>query len=156
MPRCERERSPIANSRRIKVPDREVHVDTVMNAGVQVPANAVVGRADNFGLTRREAVNTMSSGRTMATASAGAAPSRSIGPSTVVASFAMGRKLAVPMKAATKSSTGWWYTSAGVPSCRIRPFRITAMRSPIANASCWSWVTNTAGVPVAFNAAATS
>ena len=32
MPRCERERSPIANSGRIKVPDREVHVDTVVNA----------------------------------------------------------------------------------------------------------------------------
>ena len=38
MPRCERERSPIANSGRIKVPDREVHVDTVVNACVQVPA----------------------------------------------------------------------------------------------------------------------
>ena len=53
MPRCERERSPIANSGRIKVPDREVHVDTVVNACVQVPATAVVGRADNFGFTRR-------------------------------------------------------------------------------------------------------
>jgi len=44
MPRCERKRSPIANSGRIKVPDREVHVDTVVNACVQVPATAVILR----------------------------------------------------------------------------------------------------------------
>ena len=37
---------------------------------------------------------------------------------------------------------------SGVPSCTIRPARITATRSPTASASSWSWVTNTAGVPV--------
>ena len=30
----------------------------------------------------------------------------------------------------------------------MRPSFITAMRSPMASASCWSWVTNSAGVPV--------
>ena len=52
------------------------------------------------------------------------------------------------MKPATKRFTGRWYTSSGGPSCSIRPSRITATRSPIDKASAWSWVTNSAGVPV--------
>ena len=156
MPRCERERSPIANSRRIKVPDREVHVDTVMNAGVQVPATAVVGRADNFGLTRRRGGEHDVVGPHHGDGIGWSGTVEVNRPQHSRGVIRDGEEARRAHEAATKSSTGWWYTSAGVPSCRIRPFRITAMRSPIANASCWSWVTNTAGVPVAFNAAATS
>ena len=38
----------------------------------------------------------------------------------------------------------------------MRPARITATRSPVAIASVWSWVTNTAGVPIERSSATTS
>ena len=60
------------------------------------------------------------------------------------------------MNPATKRLPVRWNTTSGVPSCSMRPARITATRSPIASASAWSWVTNTAGVPVSVQEPTTS
>jgi hypothetical protein len=51
------------------------------------------------------------------------------------------RRLYAPRNPATNSVAGRSYTSSGGPTCSIRPFRITAMRSDIVMASSWSWVT---------------
>ena len=60
------------------------------------------------------------------------------------------------MNPATNRLAGSWNTASGVPSCSMRPARITATRSPVAIASVWSWVTNTAGVPIERSSATTS
>ena len=57
------------------------------------------------------------------------------------------RKLVSPMNAATKLERGASYTSAGVPTCSIRPSFITAMRSDRLIDSPWSWVTNRKVMP---------
>ena len=62
---------------------------------------------------------------------------RSLPSDLVVAKFIDGE----PMNPATKTFTGWSYSSCGVPTCWRRPSRMTAMRSPMVMASTWSWVT---------------
>ena len=46
-----------------------------------------------------------------------------------------------PMKSATKGVSGRSYIARGSSSCSIFPLDITAIRSDIAMASSWSWVT---------------
>ena len=53
----------------------------------------------------------------------------------------------VPTKPATNGVAGRSYTSAGVPTCSIRPALKTAMRSDIVSASSWSCVTKTKVIP---------
>ena len=47
----------------------------------------------------------------------------------------------VPTKPATNGVAGRSYTSAGDPTCSIRPRLKTAIRSLMVSASSWSWVT---------------
>ncbi len=51
------------------------------------------------------------------------------------------------MNSAVKSVCGWSYISSGEPSCSMRPLLRSRMRSDIAIASVWSWVTTTADSP---------
>ena len=51
------------------------------------------------------------------------------------------------MKSATNRVAGRSKISTGGPTCSMRPAFITAIRSLITSASCWSWVTNTAVMP---------
>ena len=53
-----------------------------------------------------------------------------------------------PMKSATNREAGRLYISSAVPICSTRPSFMIAMRSAIAIASPWSWVTNTKVVPI--------
>ena len=53
----------------------------------------------------------------------------------------------MPTNPATNGVAGRSYTSAGVPTCSIRPALKTAMRSDIVNASSWSCVTKTKVIP---------
>ena len=52
--------------------------------------------------------------------------------------------LLLPMKSATNSVCGWPYSSCGVPCCSITPLLSSRIRSDIAIASFWSWVTTSA------------
>ena len=56
----------------------------------------------------------------------------------------------LPMKLATKVLAGRWKISVGVPICRILPASITAIRSAMASASAWSWVTKMVVTPSSF------
>ena len=60
-------------------------------------------------------------------------------PSTVAAT-----RLASPRNRAIAGSTGWSYSSWGVPHWPMVPSRITATWSATDSASSWSWVTSTA------------
>ena len=51
------------------------------------------------------------------------------------------RVLETPTNPATKLVAGCSYTSAGVPTCSMRPRLNTAMRSLMVSASSWSCVT---------------
>src|SRR5450631_3411438 len=53
----------------------------------------------------------------------------------------------VPTKPATNGVAGCSYTSAGEPTCSIRPPENTAIRSDMVSASSWSWVTNRKVMP---------
>ena len=55
--------------------------------------------------------------------------------------------LSAPMKAATKGEAGRLKSSSGVPTCAIRPWSSTTMRSAITMASSRSWVTWSAVMP---------
>ena len=52
-----------------------------------------------------------------------------------------------PMNLATNMFAGWLYSSPGVPYCCTTPRFMTAMRSDMARASSWSWVTYTVVMP---------
>ena len=54
----------------------------------------------------------------------------------------------LPRKLATNGDAGFWKMSIGVPTCRILPLRMMAMRSATSIASSWSWVTWTAVSPM--------
>ena len=53
-------------------------------------------------------------------------------------------------------STGWRYTSRGLPTCVNRPCRITATRSAIDIASSWSCVTTRVVTPAEASSWATA
>ena len=56
-------------------------------------------------------------------------------------------RLIVPTNPATKAEAGRAYSTRGGSNCSSRPSRITATRSAMAIASCWSCVTNTVVTP---------
>ena len=48
-----------------------------------------------------------------------------------------------PRKDITNGFAGLSYSSSGLPTCSIRPWLSTAIRSATSSASSWSWVTST-------------
>src|SRR5690606_1049755 len=60
-------------------------------------------------------------------------------------------RLPRPMKSATKRSAGRRYSACALSHCRMRPRSITPIRSAMANASAWSWVTISTVVPAALS-----